>query len=72
MDVSMFVLFSVGSGLAAGRLPVQGAMPTLPSVCKIHSFRLILNGNRPADLICQGRRRKKYILFITSSTEAYE
>jgi hypothetical protein len=46
MDVCLcffwFVLSCVGCGLAAGWSPVQGDLPT---VYKIHSLRLILNGN---------------------------
>jgi hypothetical protein len=55
---SVFVLSCVGSGLATSWSPVQGVLPT---VCKIRSFRLILNGNRPQGLIRQ--RMKKTIIF---------
>jgi hypothetical protein len=36
-NCSMFVLSCIDSGLAAGRSPVQGILPT---VYKIHSFRI--------------------------------
>jgi hypothetical protein len=36
---SVFVLSYIGSGLAKGWSPVQGILPT---VCKMHSSRLIL------------------------------
>jgi hypothetical protein len=53
MDVclhfSMFMIL-VGNGLATSRSPVQGV---LQIVCKVHSFRLILNGNRPEGIAPQ-------------------
>jgi hypothetical protein len=39
-----------GRGLAMRRSPIQRVLPT---VSKIHSFRLILNANRPEGLIRQ-------------------
>jgi hypothetical protein len=53
MDVcvySVLMLPCVCSGLA-----------TDDPICKIHSFRLILNGNKPEGLIRQGRRRRRSI-----------
>jgi hypothetical protein len=47
---SVFVLSCVGSSHAKGWSPVQGVLPTV-SVILVHSFRLILNGNRPEGLI---------------------
>jgi hypothetical protein len=38
--LSIFVLSCAGRGLATGWSPIQGVLPTL---CKIHSFTLILN-----------------------------
>jgi hypothetical protein len=42
------MLTCVCSGLATGSSPVQGVLPTL---YKIHSFKLIPMGNRPEGLI---------------------
>jgi hypothetical protein len=51
-SVAMWLWLCVGSGIETGWSPAQGALPPL---CKIHSFRLILNGNRAEGLIYQGR-----------------
>jgi hypothetical protein len=51
-----FVLSCVGRGPATDRSSVKGVVLI---VCKIYTFRLLLNGNRPRGLIRQKRRRKK-------------
>jgi hypothetical protein len=53
----MFLFSCIGSGLAVGCSPLQGVIPT---VCKIQTSILILNGNRREGLI--GRRKKKKML----------
>jgi hypothetical protein len=53
----MFLFSCVSGGLAVGCSPFQGVLPT---VCKIQSFRLILNGNRQEGLA--GQRKKKKML----------
>jgi hypothetical protein len=42
-----------------GWFPVQGILPTL---CKIYSYSLILNGNRPEDIIRQRKKMKRLYL----------
>jgi hypothetical protein len=59
---SVFVSY-VGMDLRQGWSPVQGVVPS----DKIHSLRLIPNGNSPEGLIRQGRRRRRLILDGTSS-----
>jgi hypothetical protein len=49
----VFVLFCVGSGLATGLIP----RPSGPTDCsKIRSIRLVMNGNRPEDLLRQWKK----------------
>jgi hypothetical protein len=45
------VVLCVGSGLETGRSPVQ--------LCKIHGYRLIVNGNRPDGRIRQTNKKSK-------------
>jgi hypothetical protein len=45
---SVFMLPFVGSDLSMDTFSVQRVLPT---ACEIHSFRLILMGNKPEDLI---------------------
>lgn len=52
----MFVFSCVGTGLVTGLIPLQRSPTT---VCKIHSFALILNGNRPQRLNRQDRRSER-------------
>jgi hypothetical protein len=51
------VLKCVGSGLATGLI----RRPRSPLIlCRIHSLRLIMMGNRTEGLILQYRRRRRY------------
>jgi hypothetical protein len=49
-DYSVFMLSCAGSGLVMGWSLIQGVLPT---VCKIHNFKVLPSGNRPKSLICQ-------------------
>jgi hypothetical protein len=53
---SVFVLCFVGSGLATGRIPIQGFLPT---VCKINDFRISLNGKNQEGLVRQDEYEEK-------------
>jgi hypothetical protein len=46
--------------LAAGWSPVR----VLPSVYKIHSFRLTVTGDRPKILVCQRKEKFKRLLYL--------
>jgi hypothetical protein len=61
--LSAFVLSCVGSGLTTGWSPVK---EVLPSVYRISSFTLILNGRRPESLIRQIGRIKKLLHELTA------
>jgi hypothetical protein len=50
---SVFLSSCVGSDLATSRSPVQEVLPT---ICNIHSSRIILNGYTPEGLICQRKK----------------
>jgi hypothetical protein len=54
---SVLVLSFVGSSLVTGQCPVQRILTT---VCKIHSFILILNGNRQEGPISRRKRKKNF------------
>jgi hypothetical protein len=51
-----FVLFLVGSDLETGLIPVQRVVPT---VCKIHSTRIIRNGKQ-ARGTDEGARKEEF------------
>jgi hypothetical protein len=55
---SVLVLSCIVSGLATGWSPIQGVQLSVSSVV----FRLIPYGNRPVDLILQGRRRRRIFI----------
>jgi hypothetical protein len=56
---SVGLLFWVGSGLAMGRFFVQGSLQTVP---KIHSFILILSGNRREGLTRQWNKKNNNLI----------
>jgi hypothetical protein len=60
------VLFCVA--LRRGWSPWKGVLPT---VCKIHSFRLILNGNKPKVPSVNGRRRSRRNKDYTRNDETF-
>jgi hypothetical protein len=64
--IFLFVLSCAGNGIATGWSPVQRVLPT---VYKIHSSRLTMNGNRPKGLIRQGRRRTGTLELLRQSYE---
>jgi hypothetical protein len=55
-DLSVFVLFCLGSGLAMGCTPVRAVLPT---VYKMYSCKLIVNGNRPKGVISHEEESNK-------------
>jgi hypothetical protein len=55
---SVYVFYYTGSGLET----------VMPAVSKIHSFRLILKGDRPQALILQRKKKKMETDLLTGDT----
>jgi hypothetical protein len=63
--VSVLVFFCVGGGLATGRCPIQGIIPT---VCKIHIFQI--NSEMGPDKGSDPLKKDKVYIFLCNNPNA--